>query len=93
MLYSTESHIDQKSYATKSRTDEMTFDEMSCTRQAQISLKILAVLGQITHLAFDAKSRKISLANGIIAIRVQVSRKTCDSAQLQGVGVRCSKAI
>ena len=32
MSYSTESHIDQKSYATKSRTDEMTFDEMSCTQ-------------------------------------------------------------
>ena len=31
MSYSTESHINQKSYATKSRTNEMTFDEMLCT--------------------------------------------------------------
>ena len=45
MSYSTESHIDQKSYATKSRTDEMTFDEMSCTYRIDIpigmALKIL----------------------------------------------------
>ena len=46
MSYSTESHIDQKSYATKSRTDETTFDEMLCTRLENIHEdKMYIVLG------------------------------------------------